>query len=346
VILENEVLARGGWLLTSTEPTLPYRQVALKLEPNGELLRCWGLEGGVSAQVTAIEIGLPNGSSVRAVVRRFGPADLQRNPHLARDQFDLLMGLHRGGLAVPKPLLFDESRTVFDVPFLVLEYIEGSPELAPQDVENGIRQMAAHLARIHRIPETASTVSMLPRIEQTCLAELGPSAAHSACRPRDLAEQPTGEESIREILRSMMPLARRNLPALLHGDYWPGNVVWKDGRLAAIIDWEDAAVGDPLADVSNARLEILWAFGSARMEDFIRHYREHMPEIDLTDLPYWDLYAALRLAPSKFAGWGLGPEKEAIMRERHPEFVEQALRGLSGPSGSPRDSGGLRMSDK
>jgi len=143
-----------------------------------------------------------------------------------------------------------------------------------------------------------------------------------------------------------MPLARRNPPALLHGDYWPGNVVWKDGRLAAIIDWEDAAVGDPLADVSNARLEILWAFGSARMEDFIRHYREHMPEIDLTDLPYWDLYAALRLAPSKFAGWGLGPEKEAIMRERHPEFVEQALRGLSGPSGSPRDSGGLRMSDK
>ncbi len=309
-----------------TGPTLPFQQIALTIEPNGRLLRCWDLEGGVSAQVTAIEIGSPGGPPVRAVVRRFGPADLQRNPHLARDQFELLMGLHRDGLAVPKPLLFDEGRTVFDVPFLVLEYVEGSTELALQDVEGAVPQMAAHLARIHRIPGTASTVSMLPRIEQACLAELGPSAAYSACGPQDLAEQPTGEESTREILRSVMLLARRNPPTLLHGDYWPGNVVWKDGRLAAIIDWEDTAVGDPLADVSNARLEILWGFGRARMEDFTKQYREHMPEIDFTDLPYWDLYAALRLAPSEFADWGLGSEKEAIMRERHREFVEQALR--------------------
>ena len=69
-----------------------------------------------------------------------------------------------------------------------------------------------------------------------------------------------------------MPLPRRNLPALLHGDYWPGNVLWEDGRLAAIIDWEDASVGDPLVDVSNARLEILWVFGPS-VEEFTRHSR-------------------------------------------------------------------------
>ena len=32
---------------------------------------------------------------------------------------------------------------------------------------------------------------------------------------------------------------------LLHGDYWPGNVLWQQGRLAAVLDWEDAALGGP-----------------------------------------------------------------------------------------------------
>lgn len=314
--------------MAPVDPTLPYRQVALKIEPDGELLRCWDLEGGLSAQVTAIEIGLSQGSSVTVVVRRFGAVDLKRNLDIARDQFELLLGLRRCGLAVPKPLMFDGSRTIFDAPFLVLEYIEGCTELAPQHVEEGIFQLAAHLASIHRIPGTASAVSMLPQVEELCSAELGRPAADPDCGSREPSEWHKSEEGIREILRSVMPLPRRNPVTLLHGDYWPGNVVWKDGRLIAIIDWEDAAVGDPLADVSNARLEILWAFGPERMEGFTRLYREHMPEIDFTDLPYWDLYAAFRLAPSNFSGWGLGPEKVAVMRTRHCEFVEQALWAL------------------
>lgn len=44
--------------------------------------------------------------------------------------------------------------------------------------------------------------------------------------------------------------------------------MWRDGQLAAVIDWEDAQLGDPLADVANARLEILWAFGIEAMLRF------------------------------------------------------------------------------
>jgi aminoglycoside phosphotransferase (APT) family kinase protein len=49
----------------------------------------------------------------------------------------------------------------------------------------------------------------------------------------------------------------------LHGDYWPGNLLWNDGKLAAVLDWEDAERGDPLADIALARLDICWAFGDA-----------------------------------------------------------------------------------
>lgn len=314
----------------AVNPTLPYRQISSKIWPGAEFVRCSDLEGGLSAQVTAIEAGLSGGRVVRAVVRRYGAADRKRNPDIARDQFELHLGLHRNRLAVPKPLLFDDSGRIFDVPFLVLEYIEGSTELDPQNVEGGIRQLAAHLAKIHKISGTASIVSMLPPVEQLCLSKLGycEACSESGSREKNVTERPASEERVRELLRSVMPLPRRNPPVLIHGDYWPGNVLWKDGCLAAVIDWEDAAVGDPLVDVSNARLEILWAFGPAGMEEFTRHYLEQMPEVDFADLPYWDLYAAIRLAPSEFACWGLEAEKENITRERHREFVDKALSAL------------------
>src|SRR5438067_5191571 len=31
--------------------------------------------------------------------------------------------------------------------------------------------------------------------------------------------------------------AARNERVLLHGDFWPGDTLWRDGRLVAVIDW-------------------------------------------------------------------------------------------------------------
>ena len=86
-------------------------------------------------------------------------------------------------------------------------------------------------------------------------------------------------------------------------------------------------MGDPLADVANSRLEILWAFGSDAMERFTQLYKS-MSSIDFTNLSYWDLCAALRPA-SKIAEWGLDAITEKIMRERHRGFVTQAFEKLS-----------------
>ena len=48
------------------------------------------------------------------------------------------------------------------------------------------------------------------------------------------------KDSIRDALEAVWPLGSRNADKLMHGDYWPGNTLWKDGRLVGIIDWEDA----------------------------------------------------------------------------------------------------------
>jgi aminoglycoside phosphotransferase (APT) family kinase protein len=134
------------------------------------------------------------------------------------------------------------------------------------------------------------------------------------------------EGRIRDALETAWPLARTNDAVLLHGDYWPGNLLWRDGRLVAVIDWEDARVGDPLADVANTRLELLWAFDADAVETFTSLYRS-MTAIDVTNLPYWDLAAALKPC-GRLAGWGLDEDMEYRMRERHTLFVRLALTAL------------------
>jgi aminoglycoside phosphotransferase (APT) family kinase protein len=41
-------------------------------------------------------------------------------------------------------------------------------------------------------------------------------------------------------------------PLWIHGDLHPGNLVFRDGRLSAVIDFGDLAAGDPATDLSVA----------------------------------------------------------------------------------------------
>jgi aminoglycoside phosphotransferase (APT) family kinase protein len=145
-------------------------------------------------------------------------------------------------------------------------------------------------------------------------------------RPATLDES-LNEGRIRDALEAAWPFPQRNTSVLLHGDFWPGNILWKDGQLVAIIDWEDAALGDPLADLANTRLEILWAFGIDAMQSFTHHYQS-MTSIDFSNLPYWDLCAALRPV-SQIATWGLDDITEKNMREGHRWFITQAFDKLA-----------------
>jgi len=58
------------------------------------------------------------------------------------------------------------------------------------------------------------------------------------------------------------------------------------------------------------------------MNAFTKHYQS-MTAIDFTNLPYWDLCAALRRAP-QISEWGLDDVTEQRMREEYRWFVRQA----------------------
>ncbi len=290
-----------------------FQQLVQRMDPQSRLLRTRHLTGGVSARVTTLEVKRPDGRTQKMIVRRHGGEDLRHNPDIARDEFNLLQIAHSRGLTTPAPLYYDQACDLFPTPFLVIEYVEGETEFTPSDLADYLLQAAAHLARINGVID-APDLAFLPR-----------QGKGFRERPVNL-DRSLKEERIRDALESAWPVTQVNASVLLHGDFWPGNLLWRDGELVAVIDWEDATIGDPLADLANARLEILWAFGIDAMRDFTAHY-ESLTEIDVTHLPYWDLCAALRPC-SKLSEWGLDPVAEKRMRERHQVFITQAFERL------------------
>jgi aminoglycoside phosphotransferase (APT) family kinase protein len=304
--------------MTISQNDQKFQQLAQVIAPGSKLLRAWELKGGVSAQVTALELERPDGETTKMIVRQHGPIDLKNNPQIAADEFKLLQILQSAGLAAPTPYYFDQSGDILPTPYIVIEYIEGASEftLAPEQ----ILQLASQLAEIHGFDCSTLDVSFLPQQAQRYSSKIRQ-------RPAKLDDS-LDEGRIRDALESTWPLAQQNSDVLLHGDFWPGNILWKDGRIAAVIDWEDAARGDPLADVASTRLEILWAFGGDAMQRFTQHYRS-ITAIDFTSLPVWDLFAALRPA-GKLAEWAADDSAEQRMRERHKLFVAQAFEKLAG----------------
>ena len=254
------------------------------------------------------------------IVRQHGKADLKRNPQVAAGEFKLLQLLQTAGLAAPIPYFLDQSGEIFSKPYIVVEYVEGKTEFAPADLSDFLLQLATFLSRIHHLDCSHMDLTLLPELERRYAELLGNQPA--------VMDESIDEGLIRDVLKRAWPLPQSNTTALLHGDFWPGNALWKEGQLVAVIDWEDAALGDPLADLANSRLEILWAFGSDAMHSFTWQYQA-MTNIDFNSLPYWDLCVALRRIP-QIGQWGLDEDTVKTMRERLKWFVERAFEELSG----------------
>jgi aminoglycoside phosphotransferase (APT) family kinase protein len=297
--------------------------------PQARLLRAWQLSGGISAGMTALEVALPKGQTQKWIVRRPNPLALQRNPLAARDEFNLLQITHSQGLPTPAPIYLDEMGMYLSSPCLVLEYIEGQLVFSLSDLDNTISQLAKQFARIHTVPWSS--------LESVFLGKPAMGLSHFVTKRPAVENRSLDEARIRNTVEAAWPFPQRNPSGLLHGDYWPGNVLWQAGRLAAVIDWEDAGYGDPLIDLAISRLDILWIFGREAMHAFTRQYCANMA-VDLTNLPLWDLCAALRLirlAGSNLVEWaafflpyGRSDITELTIRQHFHYFIELAFEKL------------------
>lgn len=287
------------------------------IDPESTLRRVWPLLGGSAAQVLACEVVLANGQVRKYVVRTPSPYRRSLNVDAAWREFSVIQAVRDAGLRVQRPCYLEALTLGNPAPFYLLEYCDGHPDLAPADVPGHLLQYATALAQLHQLDWRSLNLGFLPTLNLA-------ATARTINTPRMRVEE------IRQALSTPPAQARANPPVLCHGDFWPGNLLWRSGQLAAIIDWEECAIGEPLFDLALARLDLLWILGHAAAADFTQIYQS-LTGVDLFNLPYWDLVVSLR----PIAGieeWAksypdLGrPDVtcETMIRD-HGEFVEQAL---------------------
>jgi aminoglycoside phosphotransferase (APT) family kinase protein len=277
-----------------------------------------------------VELVLNDAATKRVVVRRPRGGSPEETLRIVTSEHRLLTHCAALGLPVPRPCFLDLSAGA-----VVLEYVAGAPRLSAFDSGTMLKRMADQLAAIHRVPLTSELSFLKARQD---------SAADMVLRLPKQLDESLQEGRLRSLLSQLWPWPQHNSDVLLHGDYWPGNLLWRGEELAAVLDWEEAEVGDPLADVAVSRLDILWAFGEAAMHCFTNHYREQT-RLDWRHLPHWDLCIALRpmsnlarWAPSYTAAPLCRPDiTESSLRAGHGRFVELATQGLGIPGG-PADA--------
>jgi aminoglycoside phosphotransferase (APT) family kinase protein len=240
----------------------------LVLEPLAEFLDAAGLGAG-PIEPTPIGDGHSNVTYLlrrgerKLVLRRPPRGPLPPSAHDVLREARLLAALFPLGFRVPEVLAACEDEAVIGAPFYVMPFVKGHvlTEALPDTLagEGGPRRIAGELVdclvELHQVDfAKLAGLADFGRADgylERQLKRFGGLLELNATRPLpDL-------ERVGEWLGANVPIS----PAatLVHGDYRLGNVIYAptEPRLVAVLDWEMATIGDPLADLGY--MTAMWA---------------------------------------------------------------------------------------
>ena len=230
------------------------------LEPLEELLESLSLGSGpIDAQPLGdghsnITYLLTRGAA-RVVLRRPPRPPFAPSAHDVLREARLLEGLRAVGMPVPKIIARIEAPNPIGVPFVLAEYIDGHaisksgpPALASREDSRRIgEELVDALVTLHAADVSVAPLSQIGKPTgylDRQLSRFKTTWVDVRTRPiRDL-------ELVTSWLEERLPDSRET--TLVHGDFRLGNMLYArlpPARLVAVLDWEMATLGDPLADL-------------------------------------------------------------------------------------------------
>ncbi len=263
-----------------------------------------------------VHLEASDGTRLAVVVRRYDGEWYRADPEACTREVKVLEELNRWSFPAPRPLLLDKQGGPFGVPTVVMTPLPGRPVVRTPDIEDYVRQIATTLAQLHRVP--IDHLDFLP--DQAALLSNG-------LGKRKLADDPLEPGLRQAVLAAWTTVsAAPTRRTLVHGDYWPGNLLWQRGRLVGVVDWEDARIGDPGRDVAICRGDLTVLFGQHAANAFLRHYEAAAGD-HVSNLPFWDLLTCTLALPELehwLAGWrALGRSDMTV------ETARERFRGLA-----------------
>ncbi len=195
------------------------------------------------------------------VLRRPPLGHVLSTAHDMAREFRVISALADTPVPVPAPILYCPDAEVIGAPFYLMQYVPGTvyrsrgqtAPLGPAGRRQLAESMMDVLAALHRVvPADAGLADFgYPRgFLARQLRRWSTQLDHS--RSRRLP----GIDALRDALAAGMPEPSSRV-ALLHGDYRLDNLMVTGGdpdsgpgpRIAAVLDWEMATLGDPLTDL-------------------------------------------------------------------------------------------------
>jgi len=247
------------------------------------------------------------------VLRRKPFGKLLPSAHAVDREYRLLSALYPLGFPVPEPLAMCADPGVIGAIFYVMEmakgrpYVDGAlPDFDPTTRRRMYEQLVDTLADLHNVdPEAAD------------LGDFGKPGNYFERQvmrwTRQYRDSQTDFIPEMERLIAFLPetLPEQSRTAIVHGDYRIDNVVFDgDGTLSAVLDWELATLGDPLADFSYLAMQWMMpadggaglggldlpALGIPTLDEIVGRYAERSGVPVSSKLDWYFAYNLFRLA--------------------------------------------------
>jgi len=248
----------------------------------------------------------------------------------------ILEVLHAEGLPVPEVLGFHE-----DPPAALLAHVEGRDNFNRVEDEAERESIAEHflelLAKLHAVDVKkfeAAGLKIPETREEVALNDLD-------------VWQSTYEAGVREpvpLLTFTCRWLRRNVPqsigkpVLVQGDTGPGNFLYHEGRVSALVDFELAHFSDPMADLACVRSRDLY-YPIGRFSERLTRYSELSGrEIDFESLLFYNVKTQ-GLVPMSLA-----PVMQNLnARTEHAEWIAQYVFYLRTTAQALAEAAGIEL---
>ena len=255
--------------------------------------------------------------SGRYVLRRKPPGKLLPSAHAIDREFRVISALHALDFPVARPHVLCEDEKLIGTAFYVMDFVPGRviwephvPGVAGEERARIFEALNATIARLHQVDYGAAG-----------LAGFGRPEGYVARQVRRWSEQyrASATAAVAEMDRLMawLPDAAPDSGqhGIVHGDFRLDNCILDETepRILAVLDWELATLGDPIADFTYHLMQ--WRMprgqgqggvgslvghehepGLPRLESYVERYCERRGLTGIPDLDTYLAYNFFRLA--------------------------------------------------
>lgn len=276
------------------------------------------LKGSTSSILHRITLNVDD-QLVNLCVRQFNNREwVKQEPDLALHEAESLRLAAKVEIETPELIAYREKGDKHNTPMALMTMLDGTVELKPKHLKKWVDGLANALAGIHKVNAdhfkweyfTYQNINNFKIPKWSNVPRLWKKAI-------EIAKGPVPEF----------------VPCLIHRDYHPANVLWKNDEVSGVVDWVNACRGPAGIDVGHCRVNLAMLYDVSMADAFLTAYQESTHTV-LNDQVYWDIISLIDILegpPTVYPGWeafGVTGLTDNMMEERLDKYLESLVTRL------------------